>query len=588
MIVIHDNECADKEKQGGKKVVQECSKKQDMIKVYTGFGEGCSINGVRQNSHSERSDSSDKHLQPMIKVYADINQNLNGEKSNSSDKTLSPMIKVLDIEEPKPSNKFCGESIKENANAIQYVANPFKFITMQEESLLDIQTDSNDTGNTEFMLNYLKNIIIYVMDDDCFLYWNNKIWTRIEVLELKRIVMNMIQKRFNRSKLLEYSLIDEDFLLKSGNNSKIDSVIELLKAQLCIRRDALNTADYILCVKNGVINFKTKKLEPHIDYKYHYITKMIDVDYNPFYQDKFWTDFICSVMSYDTEKAAYLQKAFGAAILGHPKEQKVYMLKGTGSNGKSTLINAIRNTLTSEFVCEMPIRLITGSDTRNANASSSAVAALEDKLIAFASEVDKDDVLNEAKFKKLCGGGKISAREVYKKQREFEPKFTLFIDTNYILKIKNASSKEAFAVFRRMVIIPFNNTFDKNKDIHLAELLSTESAKRAILNWLIQGAFDYMRNPLLIPTVEMEEALNHYMVMENNISGFIRNCITVTDNPKDTILSTELYNCYCAYCTQNGLSPVLKDSFSKYGDFRNYDKLNTSKGTAFRGIKVNV
>ncbi len=97
-----------------------------------------------------------------------------------------------------------------------------------------------------------------------------------------------------------------------------------------------------------------------------------------------------------------------------------------------------------------------------------------------------------------------------------------------------------------------------------------------------------MRNPLLIPTVEMEEALNHYMVMENNISGFIRNCITVTDNPKDTILSTELYNCYCDYCTKKGLSPVLKDSFSKYGDFRNYDKRHTSKGTAFRGIKVNV
>lgn len=588
MTVIHDNECTDKEKQSRKEEVQVHSKKQNMIKIHSGFDEGYSKNGIGQNSISKESNSSGKQLQPMIKVCNDINQYLNGERSHNSGKILPPMIKVYDIEEPMPTNEHYEESITEKANTIQSIANSFDFITIQDKSLLEFQTDSNDTGNTEFILNCLRSNIIYVIEDDRFRFWNGKAWVVIELLELKRIVMDMIQKRFNHSKLLEYELMDEDFLLKSGNNNKIDSVVELLKTQLCIRKEALNTADYILCVRNGVINFRTQTLEPHIDYKHHYITKMVDVDYNPFHQDKFWTDFICSVMSYDTEKAVYLQKAFGAAILGNPKEQKVYMLKGTGSNGKSTLINAIRNTLTSEFVCEMSIRLITGSDTRNANASSSAVAALEDKLIAFSSEVDKDDVLNEAKFKKLCSKGKISAREVYKKQREFEPKFTLFIDTNYLMKIKNASSKEAFAVFRRIVIIPFNNTFDKNKDINLGELLRTESAKMAILNWLIQGAFDYMRNPTLLPTTEMEEALNHYMMMENNVSGFIRNCITVTDNPKDTILSTELYNCYCTYCTKNGLSPVLKDTFSKYGDFRNYDKHHTSKGTAFRGIKVNV
>ncbi|MCH5185655.1 MAG: hypothetical protein J1F64_05960 [Oscillospiraceae bacterium] len=445
-------------------------------------------------------------------------------------------------------------------------------------------TPSNDTGNADFLMRLFGDKLIYV-EKYGFLYWNGKIWKMCSDKKLKKYVIEEMKCRDIYYKENSDYDVDDAFSKQSGNNNRIDAAIELLKAKLYIDSELLDSAKHILCVRNGVIDFETQTLNPHSMYKDCYLTKMADVDYYDYHIDNTWQSFINSITSGDREKAAYLQKAFGAAVIGNPKEQKVHILLGNGSNGKSTLLNAIRNTLTSEYVCEMPITVITGSDNPDANAANPAIAALEGKLIAIASEVGSGAVLNEAKLKKLCGGGTISARKLRQNTHEFEPTFSIFIDTNCLPKVKNASSAEAFSVFRRFAIIPFNNTFDANRDTSLGDRLKTESTKTAILTWLIQGAFEYMNNPCLTPTQEMKDALGRYKMTENTVGGFIGDCIDITDNPNDFISSADLYNRYCEYCEEKGASPVNKDTFSKYGDLKNYKGRN-SKSRGYKGIRL--
>jgi putative DNA primase/helicase len=50
-------------------------------------------------------------------------------------------------------------------------------------------------------------------------------------------------------------------------------------------------------------------------------------------------------MNYNTELINFLQTAAGWAISGNTKEQVIFILYGSGANGKSTFLNTIMNLL---------------------------------------------------------------------------------------------------------------------------------------------------------------------------------------------------------------------------------------------------
>ena len=174
-------------------------------------------------------------------------------------------------------------------------------------------------------------------------------------------------------------------------------------------------------------------------------------------------------------------------------------------------------------------------ENRDINASSSMLASLNGKRIAFTSELRKKDRIAEAPFKKLIGGGKITAREVYKPVEEFDMTATLMIDSNYLPSIESADDVEAYAIKRRMTIIPFNHRFGpEDRDVTLPRKLRDYQVQEAILAWMIDGAWAYLDFGLR-PTPEMQYALETYMLLENSVIGFFHNCIIIwygTINPR--------------------------------------------------------
>jgi putative DNA primase/helicase len=73
------------------------------------------------------------------------------------------------------------------------------------------------------------------------------------------------------------------------------------------------------------------------------ITKIANVEYKPEVDCPVWKQLIREIMDYKAEVISYVQTEAGWALMGDISEQTMFILFGSGANGKSTFLNTIMN-----------------------------------------------------------------------------------------------------------------------------------------------------------------------------------------------------------------------------------------------------
>ena len=106
------------------------------------------------------------------------------------------------------------------------------------------------------------------------------------------------------------------------------------------------------------------------------------------------------------------------------------------------------------------------------------------------------------------------------------------------------------------------------------KLLDSESCKRAMLSWLIDGAIAYRMYGLQL-TPRIIEATKQYFLTEDTIGTFFRECII--ENNEGQVTMMELYNAYKLYCDQNLVEAKNKDVFSKSELLKKYPSKRSGK-----------
>jgi putative DNA primase/helicase len=71
------------------------------------------------------------------------------------------------------------------------------------------------------------------------------------------------------------------------------------------------------------------------------ITKTAHVEYNPQVDCPLWKQFIREIMDYKADVITFVQTVAGWALTGDISEQTMFILFGSGANGKSTFLNTI-------------------------------------------------------------------------------------------------------------------------------------------------------------------------------------------------------------------------------------------------------
>jgi P4 family phage/plasmid primase-like protien len=224
----------------------------------------------------------------------------------------------------------------------------------------------------------------------------------------------------------------------------------------------------------------------------------------------------------------YVLTLLSACLEGENKEQKFYILRGGGSNGKSKLIN-----LMSFVFGEYQTSLNTAALTRKRPESGAAnpdIITLKSKRFIFMQEPDEGEKLNTARIKQFTGGDIVEARALFGDQEKFKIMGRIFFSTNDLPPVNSMDG----GTWRRMEVLPFESTFKPHghpeidaakhvyeQDNNLDDKFKQNSMRIAFLRLLLHyWETRYLVTGLSMPPDCVMEAVNKFKAENDSFIAF--------------------------------------------------------------------
>ncbi len=322
----------------------------------------------------------------------------------------------------------------------------------------------------------------------------------------------------------------------------------------------------IILLKNGSI----------VDGKYTedndtFSSSYLDVIYDPLCYDANVDRFLQFITNNENsieknDLRIVLEEMLGHCLMTKSFPHKLFLLLGSGANGKSTFINMLYNFF-GDLAVNIPINRL-GKDEY--------VAMLVNKLVNISDDIDFDYIKSSQNIKTLASGDEIMARELYSKPFRFRNKATMIFTMNEMIMF----SDHTYGMSRRLCIIPFENTV-KNIDPKIEEKLNTDSAKSYILNLALEGMERINVNKGQLTESEIvEKIVQDYMTESDSVFSFLQYGNWNLINEAFSVV----YDRYCLYCNNCGYTPYNKNSFSRRIKLKGY----TTKTKTVGGMSVKV
>lgn len=261
----------------------------------------------------------------------------------------------------------------------------------------------------------------------------------------------------------------------------------------------------------------------------------------------------------------YIQKALGYALTGDTSEQALFILYGTGSNGKSTLLN-VYSELMATYAQSTP------SDTfmqKKNEAVNNDIARLKGARFVSAIEMEENKRMAESIVKSMTGGDKLVTRFLYGEFFEYVPQFKVFLAVNHKPVIRDTTN----SIWRRIKLIPFEATFtEQERDKNFpARIMATELP--GILAWAVQGCLMWQHEGLTMPDY-VNTATQKYKDEMDSFATFFNECCE--DREGGRVSNKLLRAKYDEWCKENGEYALTQRPFSQKLIERGYTKKNSS------------
>lgn len=220
----------------------------------------------------------------------------------------------------------------------------------------------------------------------------------------------------------------------------------------------LDTNPYLMCCRNGVLDFKKHEFRP--GRPEDYISMSTHIDYIPYSEftpeqkeiEKEVIEFMEQLFP-ENELNRYMWDHLASTLVGTNMTQTFNIYTGSGANGKSILVDLMKSVL-GDYKGTVPIALVTKK--RNTIGSvSPEVIQLKGTRYAVMQESTKGDVINEGVMKELTGGDPIQARALFKDIVTFHPQFKLAVCTNTLFDIRSNDD----GTWRRIRVCDFMSKF---------------------------------------------------------------------------------------------------------------------------------
>lgn len=328
----------------------------------------------------------------------------------------------------------------------------------------------------------------------------------------------------------------------SQSRHRLQAMVDLAKSEQPIPLDhsTLDSDGWLLNCDNGTVDLKAGgKLGKHRPEDFLSMTTGVEYPTEDV-PTPIWSRFLNEIFEGNAELIGFVQRLLGLALVGHVYEHVLPIAIGTGSNGKTVLLETACGVMGDyAMVATQGLLLV-----KKHQAHSTEVADLFRKRLVVVTETNDGARLDEGLVKSFTGGESIRARRMREDNWQFTPSHTLLMVTNHRPVVKGTDN----GIWRRLRLVPFNAQIPPEKqDPSLAEKLKSEYP--GILRWMVQGCLNWQLDGLNEPP-EVLLATGGYRAEQDVLGAFLDDCCIIGGSYQ--IQASTLYTAYKHWTENNG------------------------------------
>ena len=417
-----------------------------------------------------------------------------------------------------------------------------------------------------------KNKYLYASNDTWYLYDKNKHrWLRTrEGVRLRTILScEVCEKVLERAKYWNRQGANSDNeeerktcddkhnkLLKIAKQLKMsgykDSIMKECKSLFTDEKceEKFNSNPSLIGFDNGVYDlqlheFRDGEPEDFITYS----TNQCYIPFNPNGQAALEIEEFFSQVFVNINVRKFVKDVFAAIVDGSIRHEKFYVFTGSGSNGKSKLIELLQRSI-GDYYCILPIALLT-QKRASSNSAQSEVARTIGRRIAVMQEPGNDETMNIGYMKELTGGDRIQCRALYKEPFEFTPQFKMILTCNDLPDVPSNDG----GTWRRICVVEFQSKFTEKPAATNEFLIDTAIVEKfegwapTFLSMLIAHHNERDLKTIHEPS-EVRIATQGYKNNNDVIGQFVTERVVKVDDKATKTMLNSLYSEFRAWATK--------------------------------------
>lgn len=364
-------------------------------------------------------------------------------------------------------------------------------------------------------------------------------------------------------KIIERKMIE---LYPSIKQNQRSEVLSYIRIKTHINGGNIKVNPYIINLKNTRLDLRTGECLEFTPDAIEF--DRIPVTYDPSAYCADLDKMLNRVFLGDRAVINLFEEMVGYTLLKHARYQKAFMLYGSGSNGKSTILNLIKTFLGSSNYSSLALEKVT--DRFN-------VAELENMLANIGEDIDNVTMKDTGTLKKIFAGNSLQVEKKGERPYKISPYATHIYACNNIPR----SFDKSDGFYRRWIFIPFNAKFsstDPDYDPLIEDKITTDNALSYLLNIGIRGANRLMKRGKFTEPETVKDALEAYKADNSNTLSWIEDKGLEEDYFLDNS-TDKLYSDFTDWCKLSGIKSnnitgkktFYKEVISKY-DFEDKPK----------------
>lgn len=431
-----------------------------------------------------------------------------------------------------------------------------------------------DCGNAEYFAARRGADVRFDHRRGRWLLWRGHRWQPDAAAEIRRLAKSSMRQRFTDAAQVD----DPDarsraakWAIASESRARLDALLYLAQSEppIADAGDDWDADHWLLGVPNGVIDLRTGLLRA--GRRDDRLTMQTGAHYDAAAGCARWEQFIGEIFDGDASLIDFVHRAIGYSLTGDTSEQALFLLYGTGANGKGTLINTLKRAL-GDYAWNMPFATI---EMRDRSSIPNDLAALVNRRFVVASETNDGARLNESRVKALTGCDPVTARFLHGEFFTFEPLAKFWLSVNH----KPVVRDDSHGFWRRIRLIPFVRTFAVNAA--LGDALREEAP--GILAWAVRGALAWQQDGLKAPAI-VTAATAEYERDSDTLAGFLEEACDVATGAETG--ASELFEHYKRWAERHGLSDRERLTATKFGAkvSERFRRAHTRAGKVYSGL----